>query len=305
MNQKDRLIGRFLPSRVYARWVWPVRCALFVLPSILFLAGALVLFLAPSEFQSKTVFKYLGERSSDEVVSLLKSSRILDNVVDSLELSRRYNVDTDAAVAIIASASRIQFDPVSRLIEIKVTHTDKEDARNIASETVSALRSYEKQGMTTSLSSQIEDSERSATQSRDEAEIKKETLAKLIKVRADVLSDPVAQLDIDAARSDWESSLARTFELQNQINRLNQELASPRDWIEVHSEAEIPSSPIGKKADESLGTLIVRSLLIGLGCALTLPYLLELCIPRRPFMKDKSTDVAFENPVLPDPAVNG
>ena len=73
VNSKNRLAGRFLPSRVYARWKWTVRCGLCVVPLILFLAGSVVVYLQPGRYQSTTVFKYTGERPAAEVVALALS----------------------------------------------------------------------------------------------------------------------------------------------------------------------------------------------------------------------------------------
>jgi hypothetical protein len=119
------------------------------------------------------------------------------------------------------------------------------------------------------------------------------------------LADPVAQLDIAAARSEWESTLARAFELKNQVDQMNRELSSSRKWVEVYTEPEIAQIPAGKKADESLGALIGRVLLIGLATALALPYLLELIFPRRLRANRPVADVQFENPNLLESTLNG
>ncbi|RYD28072.1 MAG: hypothetical protein EOP87_20210, partial [Verrucomicrobiaceae bacterium] len=73
MAQKKRLAGRFLPSRVYARWKWTVRFGLSALPLILFLAGAFTLYLSPARYRSTAVFEYLGSRSPAEAAALLRS----------------------------------------------------------------------------------------------------------------------------------------------------------------------------------------------------------------------------------------
>jgi hypothetical protein len=302
--QKKRLAGRFLPSRVYARWVWTVRCSLFALPAILFLAGALVLFLQPVRYESKGAFKYLGKRSLPEVENLLKSSSLARLVLKNLELQSRWEVDTETAISIILEITEIKVDSKSGLIEVKVAHTDKEDARNIAVNTVTSLGQYESQFTAAALNSRIEELQKSATQLRDEAEVKKRILATLISVRGDVLADPVAQLDIAAARSEWESTLARAFELKNQGDQMNRELSSPRKWVEVYTEPEIAQMPAEKKADESLGMLIVRVLLIGLATALALPYLLELICPRRLRENRPVADVEFENADLLESTLN-
>lgn len=301
---KNRLAGRFLPSRVYARWVWTVRSALLVLPSILFLAGALVLFFQPTRYESTAAFRYLGDRTLPGVESLLKSSRLSEHLVKDLELNNQWNVDTETAVSIILKNTKIKVDPEIGLIEIKATHTDREEARNIADAMVAALENHEESVARAALSSRIEEAHISATRTRDKAELEKQLLARLISVRTDSLADPIAQLDIDAARKAWERTLAQASEIESQTARMTDELSLSRKWIEVHTKPKIAQNPAEKNSDESLGALIVRVLLIGLFTALALPYLLELIYPRRSRAKKADLEVTFENPILLEATVN-
>lgn len=263
------------------------------------------MFLQPGRYESKASFKYLGTRSLTEVETLLKSSRLNETVVKNLELRNHWQVDSENALSIVLEATELKTDSRTGLIELKATHTNREDARNIAASIPASLNEYERKVAAANLTSRIEEAQMSATQVRDEAEIEKQALARLIQVRADVIADPVAQLDIDAARQTREGTLSRAIEYEQQIRQLKQELSNPRDWVEVYTDPVIAQSPVGKKADESLGALIVRVLLIGLATALALPYLLELVCPRRSRGKKADRTPEFDHPDLLESGING
>lgn len=262
------------------------------------------MFLQPSRFESTAAFRYLGDRPLAEVGSLLKANKLLDSVVGKLELQNKWGVDRDTAVSIILKNSKFKLDSEVGLVEVKVRHTDKENARDIANEIGTSLETYETSVAGAALSSRIEQAQAFATQVRDEAELQKQALAKLISVRANSLADPVAQLDIDASRNTWEKTLARASEIELQVTQMAAELSNKRKWIELHTGAKIEQSPIENGGD-SLDALIIRVLLIGLATALVVPYLLELIYPRRSRAKKTDREVEFENPILPELKTNG
>jgi len=51
--------------------------------------------------------------------------------------------------------------------------------------------------------------------------------------------------------------------------------------VVIHSQPTISQEPVGKKAGETMGVIILQSLAVGVAFALSAPYLMELAFPRR------------------------
>ncbi|MEO5917773.1 MAG: hypothetical protein ABIS50_26310 [Luteolibacter sp.] len=281
MNKKNRLAGRFLPSRVYARWKWTVRFGLGVVPLVLFLAGALALYLAPGRYRSTVVFEYVGTRPLPEVVELLKSNNVFEIADDSAEMSKRMGVSRGTAFESFSKRLEISVNAASRMIELKVTDVQKELARDLAAALPKALDSYESTLLSHTILAQVNVLENSLTDAGDEVELKRLNLARLLTIRGDQETDPAARLDVDAARRDWEDAHSRVLATQARIGETKLQLPNPGKWVIVHSIPQISDRPVSGETDETMGTVILQSLATGLALALLAPYLLELAFPRR------------------------
>lgn len=301
MKKKDRLLGRFLPSRVYARWKWTVRCCLCLVPSILFLAGSVVVYLTPGRYQSSTVFEYLGKRPLPEVEALLSSRNVVGQAASTVELMRRLEVDMETAIDIVSKSMAISVEPATGMIELVVTNTQKEIARDLAAALPEALEKYEASLVGRTLDSRIMALEESVRNSGDEEQRKHQFLVKTLMITGDPPADALAGLTADAARREWESAQNQRLEAERRWKDAVFERENPGKWIVVHSPARISETTAGKNPDESLGWVIVRALCTGLVFALTVPYILELAFPRRIRPRSTATDdwaVDPENPRL-------
>ncbi len=281
MEPKKRLAGRFLPSRVFARWIWIVRFGLSVVPLILFLAGSLVLYFAPSRYQSSAVFEYLGKRPLPEVEALLKSRNIFDIAADRLELSKRLGVSKGTAFDLVSPQLETSLDAASGWIKLEATYSKSDLARDIAAELTKALESYESSLATRATETRINALETAVTDARDESDAKQQFLTRLISVRGYAPVDPIASLDVDAARHDWQNARARVLDAEAVLAEARLELANPGRWVEIHSVPQISDKAVGRDSDDSLGSVTLKALGAGLAFALLTPYLLELAFPRR------------------------
>ncbi|RYD20717.1 MAG: hypothetical protein EOP88_13990 [Verrucomicrobiaceae bacterium] len=278
MAKKKRLAGRFLPSRVYARWKWTVRFGLSALPLILFLSGATTLYLSQARYRSTAVFEYLGSRPAGEVTGLLKSWNVVKPAVSSLDLVQRFTVDSETAVGIVDGLTETSVDAASGLIRVEVTHTDKEIARDLAATLVSSLDDYEKSLVTAGIRKRLELAENELTAAEDEAEQKQEALARLIALRGNDTQDPVARLDLDAARVSWEHARTSALDAGSRIAAHQRELANPGKWVVMHTPPVISSKAV--TPEKSWTYFILSAIGTGLAFALVIPYLLELAFPR-------------------------
>jgi len=281
MASKNMLAGRFLPSRVYARWKGTARFGLCTLPLILFLAGGVTYYFAPSRYQSTAVFQYLGQRTPREASALLKTQRVIFPVIEALELGKRLEVDKETAERILSDLIDASVDPDSGMITIQVTNPQKELARDIAAELPKALDAYERSLAAGAISVRLEVAEKAMTDAEDETAAKRQALMRLISLRGDSPADPLARIDVDAARTEWEHAHHQVLENRQRIADANRERNNLGKWVEIHSTPAISNTPVGKAADESLGGMILQALGVGLGFSLLAPYLLEFAFPRR------------------------
>jgi capsular polysaccharide biosynthesis protein len=278
MEKKKRLAGRFLPSRVYARWKWTVRFGLSALPLILLLAGCVVLYLTPSRYQSTIVFEYLGKRPPADVAALLKTNQVIGLASKQLELSGLMGVDSATLNEIVAHNLRVKVERGTGFIELKVTDTRKEVARDLAEGMVNALATYEKSIASSAIELRQNELHQATRDTEDQAEEKLKNLTRLMRLSGGAEADALSQLEIDAARGDWEAARQQVREFQNQSEHAERELRNPGKWVEILSQPTI--SPSAVKPKTTLNDTILRSLAIGLAFALLAPYLLELAFPQ-------------------------
>ena len=288
MNPKKRLAGRFLPSRVYARWVGTVRFGLVILPFILFLSGSLVYYFTPNRYQSTATFEYVGKRPFKEAAALLKTPSIIEPALKNLDLVRRWEMDTDMAVRVVRKNLTTKVNPASRMVELKVTDVQKETARDLAVQLIASLDAYEKSRANADIDSRLYDEAMLMRQTEDLAEEKLKELVTAIRIRG----PEVKELDwtVDQMKRDWQHTTERISEYRARLEEIRHEGSTWRSTIVVHARPEISNSPV-KKAGDSLGTIIWESLAWGLGFALGAPYLLELAFPRR---RPKQAPIAEE-----------
>lgn len=280
MKTKKRLAGRFLPSRVYARWVWTVRSCLVILPAILFLSGALTLYLSPSRFKSTVSFEYIGKRPLPDVVALTQSGNLLNRIHDQLELGKRLEIGHSSVSKLLRDATEVSVTPSTRMIQVDVTLTPADLSRDVAAAFPQALENYEKSLAVAEIKSRLEDARREMDAAEDRTVAAQKHLALLVSVRGDETGDLASQLDIDAARAAWTHANEQLLESRSLVDRLEREQFSPGTWVTTHTTPQISHLSVGPNSEDTLGMVILKSLGIGLLCALAIPYLLELTFPR-------------------------
>jgi hypothetical protein len=281
MNEKNRLAGRFLPSRVYARWRWSVRFGLVALPLILFFAGSIVVYLTPSRYRSTAVFEYLGKRTPAEAMALLKSQAVISRVVSDLKLSGRFEVDSDTAARIVSRQMKVSAEPGTGLITLRTTALNRELARDLAVALPEALDSYEKSRAATELENRAAVESQLAREAEDIAVEKRKELTQWLRVHGDAAIQAIDQLDLDELRGDWEHAVQRVREANDRRSSIDNELAAWKSVIAVHTQPMISQNPVGKGSANPLGRVVLEALVSGLVFALAVPYLLEFAFPRR------------------------
>jgi capsular polysaccharide biosynthesis protein len=278
MEKKKRLAGRFLPSRVYSRWKWTVRSGLSALPLALLLTGCVVLYLTPNRYQSTVVFEYLGKRPPVDVAALMKTGQVINLAAKELKLTELFGMDSESLREVVARDLKVKVERGTGFIELKVTDDRKEGARDLAEGLVKALDTYEKSIALSEIELRQEELRQAERDAEDLAEEKLKDVTRLVRMTGGVAADALSQLEIDAARGDWDAARQQVRELQNQSRQAEREIANPGKWVTVLSSPSLSSMAV--KPETTLDEIIFRSFAIGLGFALLAPYLLELAFPQ-------------------------
>lgn len=285
MELKKRLAGRFLPSRVYARWKWTVRFGVCAVPLIILLTGGLALYFEPSRYSSTAEFEYLGKRPRAEAEGLIKTRNVLEDSARSCEFAGVLGVDMDSAVGVLSDSLETDLDPVTGILKVTVTHPLKVLARDLAASLPVSLEKYEIQLTSEGIRSRLNAAEESLKELEQSAEDKQQMLGRVIATRGDQATDAIGRLDVDAARSDWEDAHQQVLQERSRITALKRELEDPGNWVRIHSPPQISQTSINDKGNDLLGVVLLQALGLGMGFALIVPYFLELLFPRRRFRK--------------------
>lgn len=274
--------ARFLPSRIYSRWKWSVRCGLLLVPFLSFLAGGLLLYLSPVRYRSTTLVEFQNSPPAHELAELLESRANLTAVIDQLQLTNLLSLDSDTVVAVLREATEVKVVPDTSLLEVSVTLRQKDTARDTAAQLVRSLRDYLTGIVTTAGKTKADRLESLITHAIDLAEQQATTVANLEKLHGPAPADGAPATLLERARraallADAEVERLRT--LRNECLTQNLD-ALPR--LVVHSDPVVSQTPCSPQVGLEFSKLIGRSLLLGLLTALLLPYLMELAFPPQP-----------------------
>jgi hypothetical protein len=284
--------GRFLPSRVYSRWKWTVRCGLMLVPFVMLLSGGIQIYLAAGKFRSCTLFELENGPSPREIVELVESRSVLERVVGHLELNERMRVDRDSAIEILKGNMTAKVVPDTRLVEIKVTLNIKEDARDAADDIPASLKQHLEAAEEEKIAGMLREIADLISEASDTAGEKATVLANLEKVHGPKPEDTAFALKHQRANRESLLADAEVERLRNLRSACITENLDERPKLIVHSAPVISNSPVNPKGDE-LGELALRCLIVGLLCALLLPYLMELAFPPRRERVSKTDPVEF------------
>lgn len=133
-----------------------------------FLVAAVVTYVMPKKYESETIIEVRPvaaekaslqndleiSRSGDDretpvymrtAAEEIKSSALLGKAVEKLELINKWGVNRETAIRILKESVNTQIFRSSDLMSIRVRHTDREAARDIAAEMARAYKEYRKE----------------------------------------------------------------------------------------------------------------------------------------------------------------
>ncbi len=280
MDTKE-ISGRFLSSRIYSRWKWIVRGGLMIVPFLILLAGGVTLYLTPNKYRSTTLFGLENGPPPEEIIELVKSSGILDRVVEQLQLAHRFSVDRETAVGIIRGTTDAKIVSNTQLIEINVTLTNKVDARDVAEQIPNSLRDYLVEIFRKKNADKAGEIDPLIREAADVAGEKSSVVANLEKVHGATPADASVMTTLERARR---ASMLADAEVERLKNLRSVFLTANLDALprlSIHTAPVISDKAHSPDVGKELETLVLRSLISGLLTALLLPYLMELVFAPR------------------------
>jgi len=290
---------------MFKRFWWMFLVMLPVGAVIGLLVAAVITYVMPKKYESESVIELREPTAAKETeeepmgiesfkfhfgteLEKFRSSKTLGSVVDSLDLVQKWNMDKQEVIQILKSIVVTQRIEGTDLVSIRVWHTNKEDARDIAAE---VARAYKEDRVETEkrnqeavlqvLSKQVRDQE-------DKIEEGKAVVLAITKSKGLLIGDgpSTGEAAGEAAKnlpdmSDY-ADARRDLEVQQKIlealrmKRLNSELKFklPSESVVVHDAAVIAQSPVSPNVTLNLALGTAIGLLVSPLLALPLMWLL-------------------------------
>ena len=272
----DDLGGRFLPSRVYCRWKWTVRFGLLVVPFLIFLSGALLLYLTPNRYRSTTLVELENGPQVREVLALITERPTLERVIEQLKLTERFSLDRETLVESLRQSLNAKQVEGTNLIRVTVRQSRNSDARDIAEQIPKSLMAYLENAREQQLADRFTQFNRLIQEASDDAEEAAALVSRTEKI--DGSGEPPSSSLARARRASMlaDAELERLKALKNAART---DLVASRPRLVVHEEPVIATTPDSPKIGPGLNQRAIKALLGGLLTALLLPYLFELAFP--------------------------
>ena len=234
--------------------------------------AAVVTYVMPKQYQSEAVIE-LKPLPGDSASSMtpqffgnefekIKSRNSLGKVVDHLELVEKWALDKEAAIRILKGIVNTQNIRGTDLISIRVRHTDKEDARDIAAEVARAYVSYRSEILGPSYDKELFELKKAVGLQEDKVEEGRKILTAIVRNGGNIhkgtdSADAQADTPVDAqqfakAKRDFETDrqLLQSLKLKQINNAIAAKMAN--DSIVVHEEPQIPQSPVSPNVSLNL-----------------------------------------------------
>ena len=201
-------------------------------------------------------------------LSIIKSRNLLSKVIDSLDLLNRWVVERETALKILSEIVEADSIGGTDLVDIRVRHTNKEDARDIAAEVASSYKEYRDEMHSQSNEKGINAIRKAFRQQEDKVEERR----KILNSRGGPFlldgSNLPDSLDVADAKRDFDAELALLEQLK--LNLVREEIIQslPDETVVVHDDPVIADSPISPN--------VVLNLVAGAGGGLLLSPFLAL-----------------------------
>lgn len=186
---------------------------------------------------------YLQIQTTD--FELIKSRNTLSKVIDSLDLTTRWGVDRETALGILKRIVEAKNIKATDLIQIRVIHTDKEEARDIVAEVTRTYKESRDEQQSELMKKGILEVREAVREQEDKVNERRlaVTILGSSKTRG-FHNDPVVEENYASAKRDFETELAllESMKLKLITEEIKQNL--PNEMVVIHDDPIIADSPI-------------------------------------------------------------
>ena len=235
-------------------------------------AASVVTYVMPKQYESEAVIELKplpGDSASSMTPQIfgtefekIKSRNSLGKVVDNLALVEKWGLDKEAAIRILKGIVNTQNIRGTDLISIRVRHTDKEDARDIAAEVGRAYKTYRAEIQGSSSDKELFELKKAGFDQEAKVEERRKTLTAIVRNGGNIhkgtdSADAETETLLDAqqfaqAKRDFETDqqLLQSLKLKQINNAIAAKMAN--DSIVVHEEPQIAQSPVSPNVSLNL-----------------------------------------------------
>jgi uncharacterized protein involved in exopolysaccharide biosynthesis len=251
------------------------------------LVTAVITYVMPKKYESETMIELRAPAHSGNGVGSsrreaaqfhfetelekVRSRNTLGRVVDTLELVNRWSVDKETAIRILKAIVVTQQIKGTDLVSIRVRHTNKVDARDIAMEVAQAYKSYRMETDTREQDSALYELTKEVRDQEDKVEERRKVVATIVRTKGiipDEKPPAVTQSNGEAreeavkrgldlqdyvdAKRDFETDqeYLKTMKLKLLEMKLRHKMAD--SGVAIHDEAVIAESPISPNVSLNL-----------------------------------------------------
>ena len=176
----------------------------------------------------------------------IKSRNSLSKVIDSLDLVNKWGTDRETALRILKGIVRTENIRGTDLIQIRVRHTNKEDARNIAAEVAGAYKEYRRELIAESMEKGLSELRKAVREQEDRVEERRKILTVISRNGSKTYggTEPVDMQGFGAAKRDFETEVSLLEQLKLKLITEEISQGTSGETVVVHDDPVITNSPI-------------------------------------------------------------
>jgi len=282
---------------------WWVFLLMFPIGAVVgLMTAAVITYVMPKKYESEAVIEirprvpsggFAGGMDSRDVRRMtpqffgtefekIKSRNSLEKAIERLDLVNRWNVDKETAIRILKGIVITQNIRGTDLISIRVRHTDKLDAKNIAVEVARGYKEYRQEIEQRAMQQALQELSKAVREQEEKVAERRKVLATIVRTKGIIYDaierGPDAQDYIDAKRDfETDQELLKTMKIMLLGETITTK--TPGDSVEIHDQPVLADSPVSPNVTLNLALGAVLGFLLSPLLSLPLMFVLHRWFP--------------------------
>ncbi len=282
---------------------WWVFLLMFPIGAVVgLMTAAVITYVMPKKYESEAVIEirprvpsggFAGGMDSRDVTRMtpqffgtefekIKSRNSLEKVIERLDLVNRWNVDKETAIRILKGIVITQNIRGTDLISIRVRHTDKLDAKDIAVEVARGYKEYRQEIEQRAMQQALQELSKAVREQEEKVAERRKVLATIVRTKGIIYDaierGPDAQDYIDAKRDfETDQELLQTMKIMLLGETITTK--TPGDSVEIHDQPVLADSPVSPNVTLNLALGAVLGFLLSSLLSLPLMFVLHRWFP--------------------------